>query len=151
MHKVFIYDSTQEGDDLRLKTVLNGKLLDILIPKRAIANRLAVYSAAMFGDSGIETETGAIEAIVKEHATRELNLEPSGGVSVPTVPPDPRIAAMGGLRDDVQIIYGEPDGGIPETQPVLTPKQRLIQAIEGAGAKVNIKDVLAILREYAEA
>ncbi len=64
----------------------------IIVPLPALVNRRAVY--------GLATDEEALEAVLREHATR-LNALPGDGH------PDPRIARMGGLRRDVTVKIGD--------------------------------------------
>ncbi len=74
---------------LILRVSMDGRGLNVYIPLAAIENRKAIY--------GLETDDDAIMAILKEHATRELGLPQHDH-------PEPRIAQMGGLRQDVVIL-----------------------------------------------
>ncbi|MCL5265220.1 MAG: hypothetical protein M1343_08525 [Chloroflexi bacterium] len=73
---------------LVLSVTINGRPLDVVIPLDAIENRKRLY--------GLATDQEAINAILKEHATRELELGPDDNA-------DPRLATMGGLRQDVKV------------------------------------------------
>ena len=97
-----------EGDSLRATVRLPAASLHegdstpqehvIIVPMAAIDARRATYR--------LDTDEQAIAAIVREHAKRLNNL-PDGKEEVPDTSVAPaRLRAMGGLRRDVDVIWG---------------------------------------------
>lgn len=87
---VVLLGSTTDGDRLVLETIMGDAPLSIIVPLRALPDRMRTYK--------LSTEQAALEAIIKEHATRMLALGPDPESA------DVRIADMGGLRKDVEIV-----------------------------------------------
>lgn len=95
---VTIKSQTPEGNGICVLVEMPAQVLTgdavpqehaIYIPTEAITNRMAVY--------GLASEDAAIEAIVKEHATRLNDLPPDSSTA------DEHINQMGGLRTDVVV------------------------------------------------
>lgn len=112
---------------LIVDVVLGGNAIHVHIPAAAIPNRMALY--------GLGTEAEAIEAILREHATRELHLPDHDHV-------DPKIARMGGLRQDVTIRQGS-EADLPPVPPrPPTAKEKLLAAAEGANSMVQLRQAI---------
>jgi len=104
----------------------------IIIPRAAVANRREGY--------GLDSDEAAIRAILKEHMTRILQLPADASAN-------PKLARMGGLRNDVTIRQGTPADlpAPPPRQPA--PKERLAAAVETATTFDELK--AAIIAAFA--
>ncbi len=81
METVYRVSSRVDGNNLMVEAVIGGETYDVVIPvgrDNAIVNRRAMYE--------LDSDEAAIDAILKEHATRLLNLPES-------THPDPKVPA----------------------------------------------------------
>lgn len=143
MKTCWVYGKETSDDGITVGLYIEpDQVTKVVMSKAALSNRMDLYR--------LKTEDDALVAIIKEQVTRICQLPAAGS-------DDNRIAAMGGLRDDVVVNIGVPPDGVPAPPILPKPaKQALAEALNaidftGATTLAEVGMRLAALKAAMEA